>query len=67
MFSILSVHFYPMDIYSLMSLGDSLTSLEVGDTVSYAVSYNIFHGELKAFFRVVFFYFVWNIICAYGA
>ena len=30
-----------LDIYSLMSLGDSLTSLEVGDKVSYAVSYNI--------------------------
>ena len=30
-----------MDIYSLMSLGDSLASREVGDKVSYAVSYNI--------------------------
>ncbi len=30
-----------LDIYSLMGLGDKLTSLEVGDKVSYAVSYNI--------------------------
>ncbi|MFG1389580.1 radical SAM protein [Acidiplasma aeolicum] len=30
-----------LDIYSLMKIGDSLRSFDTGDTVSYAVSYNI--------------------------